>query len=253
MFDLTGVRALVSGAGSERGIGFATAKALRDLGADVYLTGASDRVLARADSLGVSASTADLTSEDQAAALVDRAVSAMGGLEIIVNNAGMTSVIDPADDEQGRVENLTLADWHKSMARNLDSAFLLTRAALPHLKAAPFGRIVMVASTTGAVQAMRGEVAYAAAKAGLVGLTRGLALDLAGEKITVNAVAPGWIATESQTEDEAAEGRVVPIGRSGTPAEVASAIAWLCTRGASYITGQLLVIDGGNGIAEERA
>jgi 3-oxoacyl-[acyl-carrier protein] reductase len=101
--------------------------------------------------------------------------------------------------------------------------------------------------------AMRHEPAYAAAKAGLVGLTRALALDHAADGITVNAVAPGWIATGSQTSNEQAEGFVTPVGRSAAPDEVASAIAWLATPGAAYTTGQCIVIDGGNSIAEERS
>ena len=111
----------------------------------------------------------------------------------------------------------------------------------------------MVTSVTGAVMAMKNEVSYAAAKAGLTGLMKALALDEAPGGLTVNAVAPGWIATASQTDAEVREGLVTPIGRSGTPEEVAAAIAFLASPAASYITGQTLVVDGGNSIAEERA
>jgi 3-oxoacyl-[acyl-carrier protein] reductase len=111
----------------------------------------------------------------------------------------------------------------------------------------------MVTSVTGPVMAMKNEVSYAAAKAGLTGLMKALALDEAPHGITVNAVAPGWIATGSQTTLEKQEGTHTPMGRSGTPEEIATALAWLASPGASYITGQTLVIDGGNSIAEERA
>jgi 3-oxoacyl-[acyl-carrier protein] reductase len=100
--------------------------------------------------------------------------------------------------------------------------------------------------------ASRDDVAYAAAKAGMAGLVRALAVDEAERGITANAVAPGWIATGSQLPSEAEEGRLVPMRRSGTPEEVASAIAWLCTPGAAYTTGQVLVVDGGNSVGEQR-
>jgi 3-oxoacyl-[acyl-carrier protein] reductase len=112
---------------------------------------------------------------------------------------------------------------------------------------------VMVSSTTGTIAGTHNDVAYASSKAALIGLVRALAIDEAANGITVNAVAPGWISTQSQTDSEVRHGKATPFGRSGTPDEVASAIAWLCSPGASYITGQLIIIDGGNSIAEERA
>lgn len=111
----------------------------------------------------------------------------------------------------------------------------------------------MVASVTGPVMAMRAEAAYAASKAAMVGLMRAVALDHAGDNITCNAVAPGWITTDSQTAHEMSQAQTTPVGRAGTPDEVATSIATLCLPGAAYTTGQLLVIDGGNSIAEERA
>ncbi|MDQ1736973.1 MAG: 3-oxoacyl-[acyl-carrier protein] reductase, partial [Pseudonocardiales bacterium] len=135
---------------------------------------------------------------------------------------------------------------------NLDTAFLATRAALPAITAGA-GRVVMVASVTGPVMAMRADPVYAAAKAGMVGLVRALALDVAVRGVTVNAVAPGWVATGSQTPHEHQQGLRTPIGRSATSAEIAGAVVFLASPAASYITGRCLVVDGGNSIAEERA
>jgi len=169
-----------------------------------------------------------------------------------VNNAGMTSVSDPAPPGD-RLPDMSLATWHTGLQRNLDTAFLVTRAAVPTMRRAGWGRIVMVSSVTGPVMAMRADAAYAAAKAAMIGLVRSLAVDLAVDGITANAVAPGWIATGSQTAEEVGEGTATPMRRSGTPDEIAWPVAWLCTPGAAYVTGQCLVVDGGNSVAEERA
>jgi len=183
---------------------------------------------------------------------VSAALAQWARLDIVVNNAGMISVADPVF-ESGTAESMSLTTWQAALARNLTSAFLVTKAALPAMTSQGWGRIIMVSSVTGPVMAMRSDVGYAAAKAGMVGLTRAAAVDTAGQGITVNAVAPGWIATGSQTPDERGQGQATPAGRSGSPDEIAAAIAWLASPGASYITGQYLVVDGGNSIAEQRA
>ncbi|MGC8510027.1 MAG: SDR family NAD(P)-dependent oxidoreductase [Acidimicrobiales bacterium] len=255
-FDLTGRVALVTGAGSPRGIGFATARLLASLGASVLVTATTPRVEERASELRASgvdawAMTGDLTDPDVATALVRHALERRGRLDIVVQNAGMTSLSDPAAPGRPLGET-SWESWRSGVARNLDTTFLVVRAALAPMSAAGWGRVVVVTSVTGPVMAMRAEPVYAAAKAGVVGLVRSVALDYAARGITANAVAPGWIATASQTPFEAEQGRRGPMGRSAEPEEVAAAIGWLATPGASYVTGQCVVVDGGNSIGEER-
>ena len=256
-WSLAGKSALITGAGSEHGIGFAAAQALGDLGARVACVSTTGRIEQRAGQLaeqGIDARgfVADLTDADQVRGMMDHVFDWCTTIDILVNNAGMSSQSRSGEEESGAIEDLHPQAWRAALARNLDTAFLVTRAVVGPMSRARWGRIISVASVTGPVMAMRGEVAYAAAKAGLVGMTRALAVDLAAHGITVNAVAPGWIATASQTEWERRQGDTVPMGRSGSARDVASAIAWLATPGASYVTGQCIIVDGGNGVAEER-
>lgn len=258
LWDLTDKVAVVTGAGSPTGLGFASARALAQLGASVVITATSERIHERAEALrseGFQAHSviADLTADDAALVVIAAAREVFGGVDICVNNAGMTSVTSAPHAEAGDIATLDPQGWRAAISRNLDTAFLMSRACLPDMVASGWGRIINIASVTGPIMAMRSEPAYAAAKAGLVGLGRALAVDHAARGVTVNSIAPGWIATGSQTPTEAQQGFGVPMGRSGLPEEIASAVAWLATPGAGYITGQCIVIDGGNSIAEERA
>lgn len=257
VFDLTGRSALVTGAGSRTGIGFATARMLTEMGASVVITSTTDRIHERVRELRAAGTEAigvigDLTDPATAPQLVAAAIERWGRLDVVVQNAGMTSITKP-QPEAGAIETMDYTLWRASLSRNLDTTFLVAKACLPVMSTAGWGRLVLVSSVSGPVMAMRGEPAYAAAKSGMVGLARALAIDCAPHGITVNAVAPGWIETGSQTPHEYEQGQRTPLGRSAKPEEVAAAICWLASPAASYVTGQCLVVDGGNSIAEERA
>ena len=250
MFSLKGKSALVTGAGDASGIGFAAAKELKELGAEVFITSTSDRIYKRAQELGVKGLIADLTNESDVQALE----SQISSLDILVNNAGMTSVTSPASpNEATDISQVSLEAFQKGMSRNLETAFLATKYFLPKIRKSQSGRIIMISSLTGHVMAMKNQPVYATAKAALIGLTKSIALDEAKYGITCNAILPGWIATDSISESEKSQGLSVPMGRGGRTDEIASAIAWLATPGASYITGQTIIVDGGNSIKEERA
>ena len=237
--DLSGRTVLVSGAGSPSGIGFATARLLGTQGARVALTATTERVHVRASELtqlGIDAVglVVDLTVEVAVESALRQTRTALGPIAILVNNAGMTSQARPVlgdslrDTESGTIVDTAPDAWRQALMRNLNTAYLTTRAALPDMVSAGWGRVVMVASVTGPVMAMRAEAAYAASKAAMMGLMRAVALDHAGDGVTCNAVAPGWIATDSQSTHEASQAHSTAVGRACSPDEVATAIATLC-------------------------
>jgi len=241
LFDLTGKTALVTGASG--GIGGAIAQTLHRLGATVALSGTKRETLdARAATLGsrVHVIPGDLGKPADVEALVPAAEQAMGGLDILIHNAGVTrdTLFLRMKDE----------DWDQVIAINLTAGFRLARAAVKGMMKKRAGRIIFITSVVG-VTGNPGQGNYAASKAGLIGMAKALAQEIASRNVTVNCVAPGFVGT-AMTEAldpktrEAAIGRV-PMGRMGTPDEVAAAVAYLASAEAAYVTGQTLHVNGG--------
>ena len=244
---------LVTGAGSPTGIGFSTAKILGGLGGRIAIVATTDRIHERADELkaeGIDAKgyIADLMDREQVKKLVAEVMEEFGQIDVLVNNAGMVQV-GMEEDFSGFLD-MTYESWADAIDRNLNITFNVTKEVMPFMVDAGYGRIVNVSSVTGPVVSNPGEGSYSAAKAGVVGLSRALAIEFGSNGITVNCVLPGWIGTASQTEAEAAGGLNTPLGRSADAAEVANAIVFLASEEASYITGESLVVDGGNTIQE---
>ncbi len=241
MFDLTGRCALVTGASG--GLGGAIARALHARGASVGLSGTRRPALeALAQELGARASVlpCDLSDKPSVEALVPAAEAALGGLDILVNNAGVTR-----DNLFMRMKD---EEWDEVIAIDLTAAFRLSRACLKGMMRRRHGRIIGITSVVGVI-GNPGQGNYAAAKAGMIGMSKALAAEVASRNITVNCIAPGFIAspmTESLNEKQRESLlATVPMGRLGSAADIGAAVVYLASAQASYITGQTLHVNGG--------
>jgi len=241
MFDLSGQTALVTGASG--GIGAAIARRLHAQGAELVVAGTRRPVLAAlADELGERAhiGVAELSAPDAAARLVRDAEAAMGHIDILVNNAGVT--------RDGLSLRMRDEDWQAVIDIDLTAVFRLTRAALRGMVQRRHGRIIGVTSLV-AFTGNRGQANYAAAKAAMVGMSKSIAAEVAGRGITVNCVAPGFIATAMTAtlpeEQRARLAAAIPAGRFGAPDDIAAAVVYLASAEAAYVTGQTLHVNGG--------
>jgi 3-oxoacyl-[acyl-carrier protein] reductase len=255
MTGVAGRRALVTGAGSAEGIGFATARILAEQGALVAITSTTKRIFDRLDEMpdggaGHVAFVADLTRPKAAERLVGEATLALGRIDILVNNAGMVQIGHP--QKASLLHLIDDAEWARAIELNLNTNFRVTRAALPQMLRRRYGRIVHISSVTGPLVSNPHSAGYSAGKAAITGMMRALALEVAAKGITVNAVGPGWIKTASSDRREIIAGDHTPAGRSGTAAEIGHVAAFLAAEEASYLTGQLIVVDGGNSIQENK-
>lgn len=241
MFDLNGKGALVTGASG--GIGGAIARALHGAGAKVALSGTrKDALDALAGDLGDNASVVpcNLSDADAVAALAGEAEAALGQLDIVVNNAGLT--------RDGLTMRMKDEDWNDVLAVNLTAAFRIGRAALRGMMKRRWGRIINITSIVG-VTGNPGQANYAASKAGMIGMSKSLAAEVASRGVTVNCIAPGFIDTAmTQALDEGQHERLlgaIPAGRLGTSEDVAAGAVYLASDEAAYVTGQTLHINGG--------
>ena len=241
MFDLTGLNALVTGATG--GLGGAMARALHAQGSTVTLSGTRAAALeALAGELGerVHIVPCNLGDREQVEALVPHAEKAMGQIDVLVNNAGIT--------RDGLFMRMKDEDWDEVLAVNLTSAFRLSRACLRGMMKRRFGRIVSITSIVG-VTGNPGQGNYAASKAGMIGMSKSLAAEVASRNITVNCIAPGFIASPmtdalNEKQKDAIMG-TIPAGRLGEGGDIAAALVYLASREAGYVTGQTLHVNGG--------
>lgn len=242
MFDLTGKTALVTGASG--GIGGEIAKALHKQGATIAISGTKeDKLKELADQLGnqrVHIFTCDLSDTESIKTLAKNAEEKMGGIDILVNNAGVT--------KDGLSMRMSDEDWNSVIAVNLTSAFTLTRAVLRGMMKRKFGRIINIGSVVG-TSGNPGQANYVASKAGIVGLGKSIAAEVASRGITVNAIAPGFIKTAmtDKLNDEQKQKMIanIPAQAFGNPEDISAAVIFLASNETSYITGQTLHINGG--------
>jgi NAD(P)-dependent dehydrogenase (short-subunit alcohol dehydrogenase family) len=246
MKPLSGRTAVVTGAG--KGLGKAMALALAEAGAIVVLVGRNKELLLETEQacarfgMGTMAVQADITQEEQVRAVEKQVVEKYGKVHILINNAGINN--------RKPVTDFTYAEWQQVIDTNLNGAFLMTRSFVPHMRGGGYGRIINMTSIMSHIS-LPGRTAYSASKAGLLGFTKALALELAPDGITVNGISPGPFATEmnlpllNNPEANAQFVSKIPLGRWGKVEEIGKLLVYLCSEDAGFITGTDILIDGG--------
>jgi 3-oxoacyl-[acyl-carrier protein] reductase len=255
MDRVKGKIAVITGVAGPKGIGYAIAKQLGREGATLAVTDVSKEVYDRAEELialgyAVAPFQVDLIQLEAVQRMVEKIRAELGRIDILVNVAGGRVRGEARKPRSRRFIDVTEAAWDRGIAINLKTTFNCTKAVYPSMVQQQYGRIVNISSTTGPIGSFQGAYAYSAAKAAILGFTRALALDGADYGITVNAIAPGWIDTRDSAERRDGLESIIPLKRLGTAAEVANLALFLASDEASYMTGHLIIIDGGLHIPE---
>ncbi len=260
MFSFVNRVCLITGAGSPTGIGFATAKGLGCAGGTVIIIATTSRIFERAkelESMGINAEgvICDLTDINQVNRMIDAIIGKYKKIDVLVNNAGISSTASAGNNNSNEKAHpyfyeVSESKWDRVLDTNLNTNVNITKRVLRKMRENGYGRIVNVSSVTGPRVTQAGLAAYSCAKAALIGLSKAIALEEGINNITCNCVLPGWVDTGVLNENGLNIAKNTPVGRAGSTDEIASAIIYLASSEASYVTGQELVVDGGNIIQE---
>lgn len=250
MDRVKGKIAVITGVAGPKGMGYAIAKKLGSEGATLAVTDISNEVYERAEEMNALGYTVapfqvDLIKLKDVTQMTEKILEKLGRIDILINVAGLAPRGEKRKPRPKRFIDVTEEAWDKEIAINLKTTFNCTKAVYPSMMRQQYGRIVNISSTTGPIGSFQGAYAYSAAKSGILGFTRALALDGAEYGITVNAIAPGWFDTRDLNVRREDLESIIPLKRLGTSEEIANLVLFLASDESSYMTGHLIIIDGG--------